>query len=440
MDGGLTDGGLDDGNDSDLEAELAALTQGGGAKPKRPQKKKIPDADLDAMVAESMKDIPSDAELSGDDDDPDLLNELSNIAGNCYLFYLDYVIIYNFIITGDTSEKEEEEQSSPAKSPEGSSDVLKLLNDRLKMYEEAEKNAKSAGESGRARRFGRGLKTIKDLIKQANAGRPINNDDIPPEVSTGARKSADSNDSPAPPEPTRSAPPIPLQPEPEPEPELEKTPEEPPPAPQVDPQLINMLTERKNQYKIAALKAKKSGDNTTAISYIKIAKQFETVIAAAQSGQSVDLSRMPGPPQDPSEKLEDNKMQTDSVPQEQESEEPDESLITASSVEEALHQRLDVYKKQEEAAKEQDNASKARRMGRIVKQYEQAIKAHKAGKPISVDELPTPPGYAPIPVPGSQAPKPAPAPPTPASAESDHPKAPPRNKPSTSQTTRISGN
>lgn len=59
---------------------------------------------------------------------------------------------------------------------------------------------------------------------------------------------------------------------------------------------------------------------------------------------------------------------------------------------EALEQRLKVYQGQEESARAAGNASKARRMGRIVKQYQDAIKLHKAGKPIPVDELPTPPG------------------------------------------------
>lgn len=73
------------GDDGDLEAELLALASDGGA-PKRPQRRKVaPAANLDSMVAESMKDIPSDEELSGDDDDPDLLNELSEIAGNSFL-------------------------------------------------------------------------------------------------------------------------------------------------------------------------------------------------------------------------------------------------------------------------------------------------------------------------------------------------------------------
>lgn len=39
-------------------------------------------------------------------------------------------------------------------------------------------------------------------------------------------------------------------------------------------------------------------------------------------------------------------------------------------------------------------------MGRIIKQYQEAIKLHAAGKPIPVDELPTPAGYAPIPTEG----------------------------------------
>lgn len=59
---------------------------------------------------------------------------------------------------------------------------------------------------------------------------------------------------------------------------------------------------------------------------------------------------------------------------------------------EALQQRLSKFKESEENAKKENNASKVRRMGRIVKQYEDAIRLHKAGKPIPVDELPTPPG------------------------------------------------
>lgn len=80
IDSGLG-GGVDDGDDDDLEAELAALAGGGGAPKRPPRKPAAPTHNLDAMIAASMKDIPDDAELSGDDDDPDLLNELHEIAG-----------------------------------------------------------------------------------------------------------------------------------------------------------------------------------------------------------------------------------------------------------------------------------------------------------------------------------------------------------------------
>jgi coiled-coil and C2 domain-containing protein 1 len=43
----------------------------------------------------------------------------------------------------------------------------------------------------------------------------------------------------------------------------------------------------------------------------------------------------------------------------------------------------------EQAAHDDGNTSKARYIGRIMKQYESAIKFLTAGKPTSVDELPT---------------------------------------------------
>ena len=59
---------------------------------------------------------------------------------------------------------------------------------------------------------------------------------------------------------------------------------------------------------------------------------------------------------------------------------------------EALEQRLQKYSEVGEAAKKEGDLRKARRMGRIAKQYEDAIRLHKAGKPIPYDELPNPPG------------------------------------------------
>ena len=51
------------------------------------------------------------------------------------------------------------------------------------------------------------------------------------------------------------------------------------------------------------------------------------------------------------------------------------------------------FPQQEETeAREAGSGSKARRYGRICKQYTDAIRRHQAGKPVPFDELPTPPG------------------------------------------------
>lgn len=51
-------------DDIDLEAELAAIT--GESKKHRPRKPApVSSGNLDAMIAESMKDVPSDEDVSG---------------------------------------------------------------------------------------------------------------------------------------------------------------------------------------------------------------------------------------------------------------------------------------------------------------------------------------------------------------------------------------
>jgi coiled-coil and C2 domain-containing protein 1 len=148
-------------------------------------------------------------------------------------------------------------------------------------------------------------------------------------------------------------------------------------------------------------------------------QQFDPVIAALQEGQPVDLRAMPPPlsgfvalASASSGQKEEGETQcaSEEIPTLADDQvvAPTEPAETAPSVEsemdiysapaapttvmEALEQRLIKYRSVEQAARDDGNASKARRMGRIVKQYENAIKLHNAGKPIPVDELPTPPG------------------------------------------------
>lgn len=286
------------------------------------------------------------------------------------------------------------------------------------MYEMDEANAKSTGESSRARRFGRGIKTLNDLIKQVNTGKAINDEDIPPEVSVGGKKvnepseplspSVTTPSRPAPIPPSRPAPIPPSRPAPIPPSAMENKPDLPDKVNEASPkdeqkialseenkQLLLVLNARRDEYKISALRAKKEGNTEIALKFVKVVKQFEAVIEAVESGQTVDLTNMPGPPPPIQPKIEHESVQN-SENIEGNSEMADESLIKAESLIEDLQQRLEIYKKQEETASEQGNSSKARRMGRIVKQFEQAVKLYKAGKPVPLDELPTPPGYAPL--------------------------------------------
>ncbi|KAA0188264.1 hypothetical protein HAZT_HAZT010167 [Hyalella azteca] len=80
------------------------------------------------------------------------------------------------------------------------------------------------------------------------------------------------------------------------------------------------------------------------------------------------------------------------------------------------------------AAGSEGNGRKERMNDRIIKQYDDAIKRHKLGKPVAYGDLPSPPGFAPLPAsvvtpaPGAVAPTtPAVAPTTPAAAAATTP-------------------
>lgn len=62
----------------------------------------------------------------------------------------------------------------------------------------------------------------------------------------------------------------------------------------------------------------------------------------------------------------------------------------------ALKERLEVYRRTKVVAETEGNVSKARRYGRICKQFEDAIKLYARGKSIPLDELPVPPGFPPL--------------------------------------------
>ncbi|XP_073986865.1 lethal (2) giant discs 1 isoform X2 [Rhodnius prolixus] len=395
--------------DDDLEAELMSIISLDKPATRPPRKKNVEPqpSKLDKMVADSLQDIPSDASLSGDEDDPSLLAELS-------------------IYTGETEEMiPDNKPLMPVKVEH--TNYMAIITERISMYKEAEANANSIGDTSKARRIARGLKTLNELSRKVQAGLVINEEDIPLPISVGAKK---------PPEVLK---PIDFEEPTKPE-DAQQTPIDKPKEniespeiclPETDEKVLNdkqkealsALCARRDEYKKAALLAKRSGNMQTALAHVKLIKQFDEVIAAAEEGQPVDLSTMPPPP------LDENLNTTSAgdkqpviihsqspatreappIPEVAVQSSDEKNNDTPVTVLEALEARLNKFLEQEEAGKKDGNMSKARRMGRIVKQYQDAIKLHKAGKPIPVDELPTPPGFPPIPV-ETAAPKPSPAP------------------------------
>ncbi|XP_034194694.2 lethal (2) giant discs 1 isoform X1 [Osmia lignaria lignaria] len=377
----------DDDNNDDLEAELEALTSGDDSvsKPKQTARKPVPKATLDAMIAESIKDINVE-EVSDGEDDPELLSELK-------------------MITGDESDEkvspEEEENTEQSKSQQDDTpmqNTITLLQERLKLYQIAEKKAKQENDLGRARRFNRGIKTLKELLHNVQAGRVINEGDIPPELPPSATaesiETASKNDESKPENNVASKVVASIE---------SNTPEEPMPTKTVDEEALNLLIDRQREYKLAAVAWKRAGNMKEALQCISVVKQFDKVIAVVNAGETVDLSDMPSSPNTPGsnttavspEKTEriENEMQGTSS-SETASTEPKPAGL--ENVETALKERLEVYRRMKTAAESEGNSSKVRRYGRICKQFEDALKLHTRGKPVPLDELPTPPGFPPL--------------------------------------------
>ncbi|XP_014209906.1 coiled-coil and C2 domain-containing protein 1-like isoform X2 [Copidosoma floridanum] len=377
-----------DDDDDDLEAELAALTT--GDEPIKPRRKAPvppkPAVNLDDLINESMRDINSDDEISGndDDDDPDLLNELKNLNGE----------------SEDESVVEPEQKNDAVNDV---SEISKLLEERLSIYKLAEQKAKLENESSKARRYNRGVKTLEHLLSSCKHGEQIDQSEIPPVLPPSATRKVDvpsaAPEVPAAPESVQEPAEISLTPAVQPEPINQET-----TTPTIDEATLKLLKIRQEEYKKAALVWKKSGNREEALKHMQILKQFDAAFEAISQGNIIDLSDMPPSPSLPNctvasesaleENKEENTNQTASLV------EPNVPASSASevpvSLETALKERLEIYRRSKTVAESEGNSSKARRYGRICKQFEDALKLHARGKPLPIDELPTPPGFPPL--------------------------------------------
>ncbi|XP_014842116.1 PREDICTED: coiled-coil and C2 domain-containing protein 1A [Poecilia mexicana] len=422
------DGGMDDdGNDEDLEAELLSLVGGGGGKGGRPQGKKgdgrspVPMAEIERMAALCMKDL--DDEDMGDEDldDEDLLAELNEVLED------DEADTPAPARPAVTPTVPKVSVSSPS-APGGASGLESRLLERLDMYQKATANAKAAGETSKVRRYDRGLKTLQSMLTSVKKGKPINEEEIPPPVAIGAKSNA-----PAEPEPVKEREPPALIPSPpsnqrplrEPAPETLNTkprhltpPQKPaaaitPETPAISPltpsqpdaqhsELKRAVLSRQREYKMAAIQAKQSGDVNLAKQHYLTAKKLDSLVEAVDRGEPMELGSLPPPPGDAVEQ------QRAPVPP-QTATKPaaapaapaptqtaTNNLPAPSSVAEALKQRMDIYKQAAEGAKSKGDDRKARMHQRIIKQYQDAIKAHSAGRPVNLNDLPVPPGCPPL--------------------------------------------
>uniref|UniRef100_A0A8C4IY54 Coiled-coil and C2 domain containing 1B n=1 Tax=Dicentrarchus labrax TaxID=13489 RepID=A0A8C4IY54_DICLA len=367
----LMEGSLDD---PDLEAELAAITgdkaAAGGGRARQKGKTPLPMEDIARMADECMRDVDEDEDDSDLDDDEDLLVGV-------YLSLSSY-------------------QSLIKVSSAVPGSLQHTLEERVATYKMALQNAKTAGETSKARRYDRGLKTLETMLAAVKKGRPVNEAEIPPPVATGAPSGASR-----PAAPQRPPPPVPSPPE--------SSPSDQPAAPEIVtpssegeqssssalPALTNeatktLLLERQKEYKMAALRAKKQGDVEQARLYFKTSKRFDAVIEALEKGQAVDLSGLPPSPGQGKERLLVLKCFYDTS-------DPPSAPAAPKDVLEALEQRRAKYVEASNQAKASGDDRKARMHDRIAKQYQSAIRAHKAGKAVNFEELPVPPGFPPIP-------------------------------------------
>jgi len=96
----------------------------------------------------------------------------------------------------EVPEAEQEESNDPKSKEENESiqKLVKLLQERLTVYEMAEQKAKKENESGRARRFNRGVRTLKEMLTSAQSGRSIDETDIPPPLPSSATMESTEKD------------------------------------------------------------------------------------------------------------------------------------------------------------------------------------------------------------------------------------------------------
>ena len=332
-----------------------------------------------------MEDIGDEEE---DIDDPDLENELEGMLG-------------------DNASVDSTPSNTPSVTeapPPSSGGVLAILQQRVAEYQKAVEMSSGS----KKKRMERQHKAVVQLLKKAQSGSTVKEDDIPsPPAGIGlnTKSSADSeskpDNNPAPTEPPTStspiAPPVPTRSEsstkvPPPIPPS-STPMEVPPVSEVKPEIFNddkleYLQIRLVEYKSAALEAKKNNDKKSAVSHFQNMKKIQNAIDNKDASFSINSPVIVQTQSEPKPEV------VPKSPNQQPQAKPQAPIPVASpmgqpkTAMEALLMRKTIFYEQEQKAKKENNSSKARRYGRIIKQYDAAIKLLKGGGKPDFDSLP----------------------------------------------------
>ncbi|XP_031458342.1 coiled-coil and C2 domain-containing protein 1B isoform X2 [Phasianus colchicus] len=403
---------------------LEALVLLGGSAP-------LPMDHIEKMAAECMKDLNEDEEEAEDEDlekDTDLLAELQEVlgvedeTGSCE----DETITMEQSVA-EAENEQPEMQPQTTSLPAVTSELQQTIEKRIVNYRTAISNAKDLGESAKLRRYERGLKTLETMLAAVKRGKKINEEEMPPPVATGKSSSHISQTTGAEQENSRDSVSVPSENraescaggeqktshEAKQHLELESLQSHATSSPTLETDLHSsgtreILLKRQKEYKLAALKAKQQGDLEKAKEYMKIGKKFNMVLEALDSGQPIDLQNMPPSPQDLESlgNVQDTSKQKvpasvgssqDLATLDSQTQKASASLQEPKTVLEALQQRLEKYKSAAAQAKASGDDRKGRMHERIAKQYQDAIRAHKAGRKVNFSELPVPPGFPPLP-------------------------------------------
>ena len=349
-----------------------------------PKKGPVPWDQLDSMINNCMEDIGDDEE---DIDDPDLENELEGMLDDG--------------ASEDSSQSISNTPSMTETPPSSNGGVLSILQQRVSEYQKAV----DMSTGSKKKRMERQHKAVVQLLKKAQSGSTVKEDEIPsPPAGIGLNtKPAVESESVQPSERAESsssssvtAPPVPMRSEsntkvlpPVPPPSNESSQVSESKAETFNNEKLEYLQIRLVEYKSAALEAKKNNDKKSAVNHFQNMKKIQNAIDNKDASFSID-----SPVINQAESVEAKPDPVPKSPTQQAQPKPQAAAPVMSpmgqpkTAMEALLMRKTIFYEQEQKAKKENNSSKARRYGRIIKQYDAAIKLLKGGGKPDFDSLP----------------------------------------------------